>query len=88
MDYIFNLYDGEPDLRENSLEVCSRVVKDKIYLYKKQSDDEKTKMYLIKDDKICFLDKDFINQQEWYFITYKGKKEINMWIKADSVDLN
>ena len=45
-------------------------------------------MYLIKDDKICFLDKDFINQQEWYFINYKGKKEINMWIKADSVDLN
>ena len=88
VDYIFNLYDGEPDLRDNSLEVCSRVVKDKIYLYKKPSDNEKTKMYLIKDDKICFLDKDFINQQEWYFINYKGKKEINMWIKADSVDLN
>ncbi len=25
---------------------------------------------------------------QWYFITYKEKKEINMWIKADSVDLN
>ena len=80
MDYIFNLYDGEPDPRENSLEICSRVVKDKIYLYKKPSDDEKTKMYLIKDDKICFLDKDFINQQEWYFINYKGKKERNQHV--------
>ena len=46
-------------------------------------------MYLIKNDYVLildeFLDKD---KSKWYLINYKGKKEINMCIKADSVDLN
>ena len=46
-------------------------------------------MYLIKNDYVLildeFLDKD---KSKWYLINYKGKKELNMWIKADSVDLN
>ena len=46
-------------------------------------------MYLIKGDRISILDEKIDEHGEkWYFINYKGKKEINMWIKADSVDLN
>lgn len=46
-------------------------------------------MYLIKGDRISILDEKIDERGEkWYFINYKGKKEINMWIKPDSVDLN
>ena len=47
-----------------------------------------TKMYLIKGDKVTILDEETDNSgQKWYFINYKGKKELNMWIKAEAVDL-
>ena len=62
-------------------------IKEKSYLY---SDDlMKSNMYLIKGDKVKIL-KDKLDDKgiKWYLINYKGKKEINMWIKADSVDLN
>ncbi|OOF66688.1 hypothetical protein [Rodentibacter caecimuris] len=59
----------------------------KAYLY--SSIGVKTRMYLIKGDKVSILDEKIDEHGEkWYFINYKGKKEINMWIKADSVDLN
>ena len=45
-------------------------------------------MYLIKGDQIKIIGESMNSNIQWYFITYKGKKEINMWIKADSVDLN
>ncbi|MDU2300439.1 MAG: hypothetical protein E7D58_09975 [Haemophilus parainfluenzae] len=65
----------------------SKISVDKAYLYKKIGDI--TNMYLIKNDYVLildeFLDKD---KSKWYLINYKGKKELNMWIKADSVDLN
>ncbi|MCQ9120452.1 hypothetical protein BKG95_09495 [Rodentibacter pneumotropicus] len=62
-------------------------IKDKSYLY---SDELiKSNMYLIKGDRIKII-KDRLDDKgiKWYFINYKGKKEINMWIKADSVDIN
>ena len=46
-------------------------------------------MYLVKGDKVNILDeKSSLDGQSQYFINYTGKKELNMWIKADSVDLN
>ncbi len=45
-------------------------------------------MYLIKGDKVTLLDKKTDDSgQRWYFINYKGKKDLNMWIKAEAVDL-
>jgi hypothetical protein len=65
----------------------SKVSVNKAYLYKKPGDI--SNIYLIKNDHVLildeFLDKD---KSKWYLINYKGKKEINMWIKADSVELN
>ncbi|MBN6063573.1 hypothetical protein HYE62_04440 [Aggregatibacter actinomycetemcomitans] len=66
--------------------INSEIVLDKVYLY--DSNGVKSKIYLIKGDKVSILDKKNTSDgQSWYFINYKGKKEINMWIKADSVDI-
>ncbi len=46
------------------------------------------KIYLVKGDKVIILKEQKGNKgRKWYFINYKGKKDINMWIKAESVDL-
>ena len=71
-------------LGSNSLGIIN---KDKQYLY--NSPNRITRMYLVKGDKIRVLKEEKDEKGDtWYFISYKGKKEINMWIKADSVDLN
>ena len=56
------------------------------YLY--TSPNSISKMYLIKGDQVIINDVKSLKNEKWYLINYKGKKEINMWIKADSVDLN
>ena len=56
------------------------------YLY--TSPNSISKMYLIKGDQVIINDVKYLKNEKWYLINYKGKKEINMWIKADSVDLN
>lgn len=63
-------------------------INQKSYLYSSIEDEYPSKMYLIKGDKVKILDESFTDSNKWYLINYKGKKEINMWIKADSVDLN
>ena len=66
---------------------AASTVINKSYLY--SSIGVKSDMYLIKGDRISILDEKIDERGEkWYFIHYKGKKEINMWIKAESVDLN
>ena len=87
-----NMYNNIPDCEDKYLEYKLFIedlakVKYKSILY--LSPDEKTNMYLIKGDKVKVL-KDKLDDKgrKWYFINYKGKKEINMWIKADSVDLD
>ena len=64
----------------------SRVI-NKSYLYSSIS--VRSDMYLIKGDRVHILEERIDEHGiKWFFINYKGKKEINMWIKADSVDLN
>ena len=64
----------------------SKVIYKKSYLFSNISNP--TKMYLIKGDKVTLLDeKTDDSDQKWYFINYKGKKDLNMWIKAEAVDL-
>ncbi|WP_457748948.1 hypothetical protein [Sulfurimonas sp.] len=60
----------------------------KAFLYKHPKENKKTKMYLIKGDKVTLLDeKTDDTGQKWYFINYKGKKDLNMWIKAETVNI-
>ncbi|WGE86466.1 GW dipeptide domain-containing protein [Actinobacillus equuli] len=62
------------------------IKKDKQYLYK--SPNIITKMYLVKGDRVTILKEDKDEKGDsWYFINYKGKKDINMWIKAEAIDL-
>ena len=64
----------------------SRVI-NKSYLY--SSIGIRSDMYLIKGDRVHILEERIDEHGiKWFFINYKGKKEINMWIKADSVVLN
>ena len=62
------------------------IKKDKALLYNQPN--KNSNKYLIKGDKVKICYHYIDNKDEWYLINYKGKKEINMWIKADSVDLN
>ncbi|MDD5212445.1 MAG: hypothetical protein PHV62_08510, partial [Sulfuricurvum sp.] len=55
-------------------------------LYKELSESSQSKMYLIAGDKVILLDSKTDGAgQEWYYISYQGKKEIKMWIKAEAV---
>ena len=71
----------------NNVNECFYLVLRKSYLY--DLNRRKTSMYLIKGDRVKIIKTAFdADGTRWYFINYKGKKKINMWIKADSVDLN
>ncbi len=62
-------------------------IKAKSYLYENAAKKHRTKMYLIKGDKVNILDeKTDDSGQKWYYINYKGKKDLNMWIKGEAVD--
>ena len=64
----------------------SLVIKRKAYLYK--APNNKTRMYLIKGDKVTLLNKQTdASGKKWYFVYYKGKQKLNMWIKAEAVDI-
>jgi len=44
-------------------------------------------MYLIKGDQVTINDTNIDESgQKWYFINFKGKKELNMWLKAEAID--
>ncbi|MBN6069813.1 hypothetical protein HYE53_01415 [Aggregatibacter actinomycetemcomitans] len=60
--------------------------KNKVLLYNQPN--KISNKYLIKGDKVKVFYRYINDKDEWYFINYKGKNEINMWLKADSVDLN
>ncbi|MBN6082633.1 hypothetical protein HYE55_11475 [Aggregatibacter actinomycetemcomitans] len=65
------------------------ILSEKTFLYTLPNYNQITKLYLVKNDKVDVIEEKIDeNKEKWYFINYKGKKEINMWIKADSVDLN
>ncbi|WGE78123.1 hypothetical protein NYR82_04630 [Actinobacillus equuli subsp. haemolyticus] len=97
-----NKIDGEDVLNSNYFECnisdfevtqnsCKKIgfVNEKSYLYDSPFvSDNKKNIYLVKGDKVVLLKEQKDNKgRAWYFINYKGKKDINMWIKAEAVDL-
>lgn len=61
------------------------IVKAKAHLY--TSLFAQTKKYLIPGDIVTLLDEKTDSEgQGWYFINYKGAKDINMWVKAEAID--
>ena len=61
----------------------------KTFLYSEPDSNYKTSMYLIRGDQVTLQkEKIDIDNNKWYLINYKGKKDIDMWIKADALDLN
>ncbi|MDY0122362.1 MAG: SH3 domain-containing protein [Sulfurimonas sp.] len=62
--------------------ITKTILQKKQPLYKSPSIDSKTKMYLIKGDKVEILEE----KDNWLHILYKGKKEIKAWIPKDAVE--
>ncbi|WP_072682644.1 SH3 domain-containing protein [Arcobacter sp. LA11] len=54
---------------------------EKQYLYNQPNKNSKTKMYLIKGDKVEILEE----KDDWLYILYKGKKDIKAWIPKSAV---
>ncbi len=52
------------------------------YLYNSNNKDSQTKMYIIKGDKVEILKE----EDAWYYILYKGKREIKKWIPKTAVE--
>lgn len=83
-----NNYTQIVDKNKNILDrqILSLNLKLKSSLYKSPSESSITKMYLLAGDKVNLLDtKTDENGQEWYYISYQGKKEVKAWIKAEAV---
>jgi hypothetical protein len=57
------------------------ILSDKQPLYSSPNINSKTKMYLIKGDKVEILEE----KDNWLYILYKGKKEIKAWIPKDAI---
>ncbi len=64
-------------------------IKVKSYLYQNAAEKYKTKMYLVEGDLVTILDQKSDNKGlKWYLINYKGKKELQMWLKEEAIDIN
>jgi len=85
----FEQGDMYSEYENNAVDINTKsvlVLKLKSLLYKEPSESSKSKMYLIAGDKVTLLDTKVDNfGQEWYYISYQGKKEIKAWIKAEAV---
>ena len=64
--------------------IIKKVQNQKQYLHKKPNKGSKTKMYLIQDDKVEIQKE----KSSWYYILYRGKRDIKAWIPKNSVDKN
>ena len=63
-----------------------QITKKKSYLFQAPSNNFRSKMYLIKGDKVTLLsEKIDQSKQKWFFVNYKGKKELNMWVKSEAI---
>jgi hypothetical protein len=85
-DFNISKYILVPNLLDKPKEIKQFSIKTHTILYKEPSESSQSKMYLIAGDKVTLLDtKTDDAGQEWYYISYQGKKEIKAWIKAESV---
>lgn len=66
--------------------VAMGYVKEKTYIY--DNNYRKTKMYLVKRDKVLILDakQDPLTNKKWYQIYFKGKRDIIAWVNADDIE--
>ncbi|WP_205767002.1 hypothetical protein [Aggregatibacter actinomycetemcomitans] len=74
------------DMKNNTIPKVG-FIKGKTFLFDENR--KKSKMYLVKGDKVLILSSQIDRaNKEWYRIFYPGKKDIDMWIEANSIDLN
>ena len=66
----------------SSLNTKAQIQVQKQYLFNKPNKNSKTKMYLIKGDKVEILEE----KDDWLYILYRGKKDIKAWIPKSAVE--
>ena len=78
----------KPDALEKDKPLLTKIIKSKrSKLYNDKSDEQVTKMFVIAGDKVTILkDEKDADGKRWYFIRFNGRKVIEKWIKADTVE--
>lgn len=72
-------------INEKTKPAVRKIVVDKAPLYSKADVATKTRMYVIKGDKVELLDYAADEQQEWFFIRYKGQQVVEKWVEASAL---
>ena len=77
-----------PEALEKEKPLTTKTIKAKrAKLYNEKSDDQVTKMYVIAGDKVTVLKEEkAADGKRWYFIRFNGRKVIEKWIKAGTVE--
>lgn len=66
----------------------SAIIREKTYLHEKPEADKKTNKYLIPGDIVIPLDEKVDNHgKKWVYILYQGKKNIQMWVSSESLNI-
>lgn len=69
--------------RINTKDTISKEIQiEKQSLFDNPNKESKTKMYLLKNDKVEILEE----KDEWLYILYKGKKDIKAWIPKSAIE--
>jgi uncharacterized protein YfaS (alpha-2-macroglobulin family) len=78
----------KPDALEKEKPLLTKIIKSKrSKLYDGMSEDQVTKMFVIAGDKVTVLKEEKSTDGKlWYFIRFNGRKVIERWIKADTVE--
>ena len=78
----------KPDALEKEKPLLTKIIKSKrSKLYDGMSEAQVTKMFVIAGDKVTVLKEEkAADGKLWYFIRFNGRKVIERWIKADTVE--
>jgi hypothetical protein len=73
-------------VNETTVPAIRKIAAGKAVLYAKPDAKAKTKMYVIKGDKVTLLDyAENDDGSEWFLVRFKGKKTVEQWVKADVI---
>ncbi len=79
---LISLFNAEKDTVNSAV---LPIRSERAYLFDKPDEASKTKMYVIRDDKVTILDTGG-PYDEWFKIRFEGKKVLEKWIRAETID--
>ncbi|MBU0654589.1 MAG: hypothetical protein KJ914_05575 [Gammaproteobacteria bacterium] len=73
------------EINEKTPPAIRKILPAKAPLYDKPDADSKTRMYVIKGDKVELLDYSGDTGEEWFRIRYKGSRVVEKWVEASAI---